>query len=158
MNITDPRSDAARRFAALVADVYELAGQLAVFGERIARQAGQSGARWKVLSAASVGGQTVPQLARRLGLARQSVQRVCDALEDEGLVEYRDNPDHRRSVRVELTSRGTQTLSKLSAAAAEWENPLARRMERSELERARTLVRSVLEQVRAHPPVNRRRQ
>jgi DNA-binding MarR family transcriptional regulator len=158
MSVPDPRSDAARRFAALVADVYELAGELAACGERIARHAGQSGARWKVLSAASVGGQTVPQLARRLGLARQSVQRVCDALEDEGLVEYRDNPDHRRSARVDLTSRGTQTLSKLSAAAAEWENPLARRMDRAELERARALVRPILGQLRAHPPAHRRRQ
>jgi DNA-binding MarR family transcriptional regulator len=153
----DPRTEAARRFALLVADVYELAGELGSCGERIARHVGQTGAHWKVLSAASVGGQTVAQLARRLGLTRQSVQRIADVLEVQELIEYRDNPEHRRSARVELTPSGAQTLLKLSVAAAEWENPLARRLEKSELERARAFLKAVLVQVRAHSPLTRRR-
>ena len=153
----DPRSPTAQRFAWLVADVYELAGELERAGEIVARSVAQSGARWKVLSAASAGGQTVAQLARRLGLARQSVQRVADTLEDEGLLAYEPNPDHLRSPRLALTVQGKQVLSQLSAAAAKWEDPLAARLPREELERARALIRNLVQLVRAHPPQRRKR-
>jgi DNA-binding MarR family transcriptional regulator len=158
MPLDDARSPPAQRFAWLVADVYELAGELERAGEALARAAGQSGARWKVLSAASVGGQTVAQLARRLGLARQSVQRVADALEHDRLVRYEANPDHQRSPRVVLTAQGEQVLTRLSTAAARWEDPLAAQMKRDELEQARSLIKAVLELVRKHPPQTRRRQ
>jgi DNA-binding MarR family transcriptional regulator len=152
----DPRSAAAQRFAWLVADVYELAGELERCGERIARSVGQTGARWKVLSAASVGGQTVPQLGRRLGLARQSVQRVADALEDEVLLRYEPNPDHQRSPRVALTAEGERVLEQLSAAAAAWEDPLAAGLQRAQLEQAREFIRGLVKRVREHPPRTRR--
>lgn len=153
----DPRSPDAQRFAWLVADVYELAGELERAGEVVARSVAQSGARWKVLSAASVEGQTVAQLARRLGLARQSVQRVADKLEDDGLLAYAANPDHMRSPRVALTTQGKQVLTRLSAAAAKWEDPLAAQLSREELEQARAFIRGMVELVRAHPPQRRKR-
>ncbi len=152
----DARSPNAQRFAALVADVYELAGELERCGERLAESAGQTGARWKVLSAASVGNQTVAQLARRLGLARQSVQRVADALEDEALIRYEANPDHQRSPRVALTPQGERMLERLSAAAAQWEDPLAERISRAELEGVRDSLRTLLELIRRYPPQPRR--
>jgi DNA-binding MarR family transcriptional regulator len=153
----DPRGPAAQRFARFVADIYELAGELERCGELLARSVGQTGARWKVLSAASVGGQTVPQLARRLGLTRQSVQRLADALEEDGLLRYQANPDHQRSPRTELTSLGERVLADLSAAAAAWEDPLAGRIEPSELERARRFAGALLQLIRQHPPKARRR-
>jgi DNA-binding MarR family transcriptional regulator len=155
--MSDPRSPAAQRFAWLVADVYELAGELERCGDALAKAAGQSGARWKVLSAASVDGQTVAQLARRLGLARQSVQRVADALEDDGLVLFEPNPDHQRSPRIALTAAGEQALARLSAAAAQWEDPLATHLRRDEVEQARTFIKALVQLVREHPPQTRRR-
>ncbi len=154
---TDPRSPAAQRFAWLVADVYELAGELERCGERIAKSVGQTGARWKVLSAASAGGQTVPQLARRLGLARQSVQRIADALEDEALLRYESNPDHLRSPRVALSAAGERVLERLSAAAADWEDPLAAGIARAELEQTRNSIRALVRLVRERPPQPRRK-
>ena len=157
MDATDNRTPGAERFALLVADVYELAGELGRCGESLAAAAGQTGARWKVLSAASAGGQTVAQLARRLGLARQGVQRVADALEDENLVRYEENPDHRRAPRVALTPQGEATLRRLSAAAARWENPLAARLRRSDLQQASNFIRALVQLVRQHPPATHRR-
>jgi DNA-binding MarR family transcriptional regulator len=154
--MADPRSAAAQRFAWLVADVYELAGELERCGEHLARSVGQTGARWKVLSAASAGGQTVAQLARRLGLARQSVQRVADVLEEEGLIRYEANPDHARSPRVALTAAGEQALARLSAIAAKWEDPLAARIGRAELEGTRKSIQALVQLVRQHPPQTRR--
>lgn len=155
--LKDPRTTPAQRLSRLIADVYELAGELERCGEVLARGVGQSGARWKVLSAASVGGRTVAQLARRLGLARQSVQRVADALEDDGLVRYVANPQHQRSPLVELTAAGEQTLGRLSEAAATWEDPFAGQIGRAELEQLRRSLRALLELVRQHPPQERRR-
>jgi DNA-binding MarR family transcriptional regulator len=155
--ITDARSPAAQRFAWLVADVYELAGELERCGEILAKSVGQSGARWKVLSAGSVGGQTVAQIARRLGLARQSVQRVADALEDEGLLRYEANPEHQRSPRVALTAAGEDALGRLSAAAARWEDPLAARLGRAQLEQTRDFIKTLVQLLRQHPPQTRRR-
>ena len=158
MQSDDPRSPAAQRFARLVADVYELAGELEGCGETLARSAGQSGARWKVLSAASVGGQTVAQLARRLGLARQSVQRLADALEEDGFLVFRPNPDHQRSPYAELTPSGARALARLSSAAAKWENPLAAHLDAGRLDEARAFIRMLLQLLRQRPPLNRRKE
>ncbi|HYD55316.1 MAG TPA: MarR family transcriptional regulator [Burkholderiales bacterium] len=155
--MNDPRTPAAQRFARFVADVYELAGELERCGETVAGSVGQTGARWKVLSAASVGGQTVAQLARRLGLARQSVQRVADALEDDGLLAYRPNPDHQRAPYAELSAAGQRTLARLSAAAAQWEGPLAARLDGHALQAAREFTQALVQLVRQHPPNSRRK-
>src|SRR3712207_3495790 len=64
----------------LIADVYELAGESRRTSEALAREVGQSAARWHVLSVVSDGPRTVGSASRRLGLARQSVQRVVDDL------------------------------------------------------------------------------
>lgn len=152
------RSAAAQRFASLVADVYELAGELGQCGEVLARSTGQTAARWKVLSAASVGGQTVAQLARRLGLTRQSVQRVSDALAADDLLRYDANPDHQRSPHLTLTPAGEDALMRLSAAAAKWENPFASRLSRGEVDQARAFIRTLLQLIRERSPQTRKPQ
>jgi DNA-binding MarR family transcriptional regulator len=63
---------------------------------------------------------TVAQTARTLGLARQSVQRVADVLETEGLVAYAENPSHRRARLVGLTETGRAALTAIQAAQRPW--------------------------------------
>jgi DNA-binding MarR family transcriptional regulator len=117
----------------LVADVYELAGSFRRLGDAIAGTVGQSQARWQVLSAVSGGGKTVPRIARRLGLARQSVQRVADLLVGDGLCDYLPNPDHKRSPLVRLTIKGETQLRKLSAAADHRHRELAQKVRAKDL-------------------------
>ena len=118
----------------LVADVYELAGSFRELGDTIARKVGQTQARWQVLSAASTGDKSVPQISRRLGYARQSVQRVVDLLVKDEVAEYIANPDHKRSPLVRLTSEGRSQLGKLTAAAEQIHWQLSRGLDRKELE------------------------
>jgi DNA-binding MarR family transcriptional regulator len=92
-----------------------------------------------------------------LGLTRQSVQRLADALESEGLSLYEPNPEHRRSPRVSLTAAGQRILTRLSAAAAKWEDPLAAQLPRAQVEEARAHIKALLQLVRQHPPQTRRR-
>jgi DNA-binding MarR family transcriptional regulator len=49
-------------------------------------------ARWQVMWIAGSGHLTVPSIARRLGITRQSVQRVADELVAEGLASFQPNP------------------------------------------------------------------
>ena len=105
--------------ALLVADLYQAAGLSRRLGEQIASAAGQTQARWQVLSVLSDGPRTVAQAARRLGTVRQAVQRLTRELVRDGLLAARDNPDHRTSPLFELTAEGRVVLARISAVAEE---------------------------------------
>jgi DNA-binding MarR family transcriptional regulator len=53
----------------------------------------------------------VPRIARSRGVSRQHIQTIVNELLDEGLVELRDNPAHRRSCLVALTAVGDATIA-----------------------------------------------
>jgi DNA-binding MarR family transcriptional regulator len=140
--------------ALLVADVYELAGTLRRHGEALAASAGQTQARWQLLSVVSDGASTVPQAARRLGVSRQAIQRVADDLDAEGLVRYRPNPDHQRSALLDLTPHGTETLAAITAAAHRWHSTIASDLDQSALEQTRKVLRQILRRIaEAHEPI-----
>src|SRR5215468_8305916 len=66
-------------------------------------------------SLALLGPLTVPQIAQMRPTSRQRMQRLADALAADGLVEFVDNPKHRRSKLVRLTRKGDARYCKLSA-------------------------------------------
>ena len=125
----------------LIADVYQLAGAFRMSGERIARSTGQTQAQWQLLSAASAGGKTVPRIARRLGYARQSVQRTADLLVKSGLAEFAANPDHQRSPYLELTTKGRDVLKRLGAAAEKRHLELAGQFNAADLRNCSQILR-----------------
>jgi DNA-binding IclR family transcriptional regulator len=88
-------------------------------GERIAATVGQTHARRMVLQAAQAGA-TVPDIARRLGLHRQGVQRIADELVAEGLARYDENPRHRLSKRFIVTDLGHAALISIAEAHTTW--------------------------------------
>src|SRR6516225_12128744 len=57
-------------------------------------------------SLALIGPLTVPQIAEMRPTSRQRMQRLADELAAEGIVEFIDNPKHRRSKLVQLTRKG----------------------------------------------------
>ena len=116
------RSELGDAFSELVVRVFRLEGMLAAAGDALAEPAGQSSARWRVLAAVEDEPRSVAQIARAWSLARQSVQRVADLLERDGLVVYEDNPAHRRAKLVRLTPDGRRTLQRIQSAQGEWAN------------------------------------
>ena len=116
-----------------VADVFHLAGEFRQLGNRIAHRVGQTQARWQVLSVVSDGPWTVAQIARRLGYARQSVQRTADQLIKENLAEYKSNPDHAKSQLIEITSQGKLVLARITRQADKWHLRLSAGLEESDL-------------------------
>ena len=136
----------AESYRLLVADVYELAGLSRRSSEQTAAEHGQTVARWHLMSVLSDRPYTVPAIARRLGLVRQSVQRVADELVAEGVVERSENPDHQRSPLYSLTEAGHATLRKI---VADSDADRTRRLNRAgvtvaELDAARDTIRKLL--------------
>ena len=125
--------DPATLLPLIVADIFELAGRFRADGEAIAATVGQTQARWQVLSAASGAPMTVPQIARRLGVTRQNVQRVADLLVKEAWAGFELNPDHRGSPHLVLTERGRTALAQLSKTAARAHAKLAARLAGSDI-------------------------
>ena len=66
-------------------------------------------------SLALLGPLTVPQIAQMRPTSRQRMQRLADELAAEGLVEFIDNPKHRRSKLVRLTPVGDARYRDLNA-------------------------------------------
>jgi DNA-binding MarR family transcriptional regulator len=141
------RSAAGDALSGLVVRVFRLNGLLAAEGDALARPAGQTTARWQVLAAVEDEPRSVADIARALGLARQSVQRVADVLEAGGLTRYEDNPRHRRARLVVLTDEGRARLTAIQAAQRPWADALGASIGERELRRLNELLDVVLERI-----------
>ena len=138
---------ASEQYRLLMADVYELAGLSRRTSEAIAKELGQTVARWHVLSVLSAGPCTVPATARRLGLTRQGVQRVADDLLAARLLQASPNPDHARSPLLTLTNRGQLVLEQLTQRSDAARGRLLHqaRITAEDLAAARTTLRALLQ-------------
>ncbi len=142
------RSVAGEAFSELVVQVFRLDGALSAAGDALAEPAGQTTARWRVLAAVEHEGRSVAQIARAWSLARQSVQRVADVLERDGLVRYEDNPAHRRAKLVVLTAHGREALARIQSAQRAWADELGARVGVEDLRAANAILARVLELLR----------
>lgn len=126
MALSAPPNDPLSRFSL---GVFDMNGLLLRSGDRVTQSIGQSSARWQVLGRAGYKPHTVAQMARDMGHARQSVQRIADVLVEEGLAVYQDNPDDRRADLLALTSRGAEVLDTIYALDRAWSRRLMKRLD-----------------------------
>jgi DNA-binding MarR family transcriptional regulator len=117
MESTGKPNDPLGRFAL---SIFGINGLLLRNGDRLTRSIGQSSARWQVLGRVGDQPQTVAQIARDMGHARQGVQRVADILAKEGLVVYQQNPANRRAPLLALTPHGADILRTIYSLNDEW--------------------------------------
>lgn len=117
-----PRATRNEALSELSLEVFRLTARLNTVAEQLARQAGLSSARWQVLGtiANAETPLSVAEIARRMGLQRQSVQRTADALEDDGFLTYVPNPRHRRAKLAALTAAGDDALERLRELRERW--------------------------------------
>jgi DNA-binding MarR family transcriptional regulator len=123
------RTAAGEAFTELILEVFRVNGRLLTAGDGLTRPTGQTSARWQVLGALDEEARTVADIGRRMGLARQSVQRTADLLEADGLVSYVDNPAHQRAKLATLTPRGRTTLEAITTRQIDWVNRLTARLD-----------------------------
>ena len=127
--MTDPNplpepTEAGAALTELMLETFRLNGRLVALGDRMTSVIGLSTARWQVLGAVNQGALTVSQIARNMGLRRQSVQRTVDHLTSEGLLELAPNPHHRRAKLVHLTASGEAKLHEVFTGHIAFTNQL----------------------------------
>jgi DNA-binding MarR family transcriptional regulator len=126
-------SPGGRAFSEVLVEVFRANGLLLAAGDRLAGPVGLTSARWQVLGVIDHAPATVAQVARTMGLTRQTVRQTADALVRERLVELTDNPAHRRARLMTLTDTGRTALRYVEQRQAGWANAIAERLPLSDL-------------------------
>lgn len=80
------------------------------------------------------------ELARRVGISRQSMQLLLESLESAELVSERGHPDDRRAKLIALTERGHELAAVAARELRALERELARRIGADEVEALRRIM------------------
>ena len=111
-------SDAQAVLSDIALTTFRLNGQVLALAEDLARPVGLTAARWQVLGAVLTEPLPVAAIAREMGMARQSVQRIADILVESGLADYSENPSHRRAKLLAPTDDGLAAVRRINPAHA----------------------------------------
>ena len=65
---------------------------------------------WRVIAVIRINPMTVSEVAKYLGLKRQSVQATVNQMKKRGLINFRKNPNHKTSPLVVLTKKGNDKV------------------------------------------------
>jgi DNA-binding MarR family transcriptional regulator len=143
----------------VILSIFRANGLLIASGDLLSASEGLTSARWQVIGAIALAERplTVPQIARRMGLTRQSVHATVNRLVADGLVELAANTDHRRSQLVRLTELGEETYAALDRRQARWVNRLASGIGRSELEATARVLEELCARLAAEGETGRAR-
>jgi len=129
----------------LILETFRLNGALLAAGDALVADLGLTSARWQVLGAVALEGRalTVAQIARRMGLTRQAVQRVVNDMVGAGLLALEDNPDHKRARLVALTGAGQAAYGEADRRQIAWAKGLCEGLEGRDLDTALTVMRGI---------------
>lgn len=131
--------------SALFIDIFRANAQLVAAGDQLVAPLGLTSARWQVLGTVAMAPipQPVAHIAREMGLARQSVQRLVNELVEAGLAELKDNPHHRRAKLVVLSAKGRETFSAIHKLQRPWVDTLAQGLDANEITVAANLLQTL---------------
>lgn len=126
----------------LILEIFQANGQLLAEGDRLSAEMGLTGARWQVMGALNIAQHplTVAQIARRMGLQRQSVQRLTDILVEQKLLAYHPNPEHKRAKLVAFTTRGREVIGKMEQIHRQWSSGILGDFSLEDLQQATALI------------------
>jgi len=129
----------------LVLEVFRLNGELIATGDDLVADLGLTSARWQVLGAIALAATplTIAQIARNMGLTRQSVQRIANDLAAEGFLRFAPNPHHQRAKLALLTDRGRKAYTGASARWAPKAAALSNGLKAKDIAAAVALLRHI---------------
>ena len=139
------RSAAGEILTELILEVFRLNGELLDAGNRLTKPFGLTSARWQVMGAIELAGTplTVAQIARRMGLSRQGVQRIVNDLSRLNMVKRAANMDHKRAPLISISPKGKKTMEKVNAAQVLWVNELSQGMSERGMRQAHRLLQDL---------------
>ncbi len=129
----------------IILETFRLNGALLEAGNQMTKPFELTSARWQVMGPVSEQSLTVAQVASRMGLARQGVQRIVNDLERLGMVTFESNPDHKRAPLIAVSKKGLATMKKINAAQSAWVNELADDLSERQLKQTLKVLKSVRE-------------
>ncbi|MEE7448804.1 MarR family transcriptional regulator [Methylobacterium radiotolerans] len=135
----------------LVVAVFRLNGELLAAGDTLVQDLGLTSARWQVLGAIALAPAPLPvaHIARNMGLARQSVQRLVGEMGADGLIRLAPNPHHRRAPLIAMTPRGADAYRQAMARNALWSDGLTEGLAPEAIEAAAALLQSLQRRIGA---------
>lgn len=132
-------------FTELILEVFRANRLLLDAGDVLTKPVGLTSALWQVLGVVEHGPIPVSNVARAMGLTRQGVQQTADSLERDGLIEYIENPHHRRAKLLKMTPKGRKALDYVQEQQASWANEIGEKQSLSRLQTAVKALRSLRE-------------
>lgn len=100
-------------------------------------------------SLALLGPLTVPQIAQTRPTSRQRMQRLADELAAEGIVEFIDNPKHRRSKLVRLTREGIARYRQMNIRLLKIASTMGAKLSETDIRKSIEIVRRLSDEMRA---------
>ena len=134
----------------IVLNVFKLNGYFLKAADCLTKDSELTSARWQVLGTVLHEQHPVAAIARSMGLARQSVQRIADILVAEGLAEYLPNPAHRRAKLLSSTDRGLNSIKKIRPKVVAWAGRVNDLIGEDEINDAERVIASLLTKLITH--------
>lgn len=133
----------------LILETFRLNGALLAAGNQLTEPFGLTSARWQIMGPIFEFKEpmTVAQIARRMGLARQGVQRIVNDLKKLGMIDFLHNPDHKSAPLIALSEAGRNAIVELNIAQAAWVNSLAEGLSENQIKQALNLMETVRKQL-----------
>ena len=137
-----PESNKANTLIKLMVETLKLAPKLQLEGDLLTKDLGLTSSRWGVLGflAAADKPLTVADLARRMDLKPQTVQRFVTALEEQGFLSLLENPDHKRAKLLRLSRKGEKALVKMQQREQQWASTLTQGMTNKDIAKATEIL------------------
>ena len=139
---TRAKTDQERLLASLILEVFRLNGRLLSVADGLVAKLGLSSAQWQVLGAIGMAASPEPvaRIARNMGLRRQSVQRIVNDLAEDEMIEFQENPYHRRAKLVLLTKKGRGVFEAAGQVGTPWMTSLVKDLDSKRILAAREVV------------------
>lgn len=143
-----PEPPAPTRAGALLTEAivttFRLNGRLMERAQELAAEGDITAAWWQVLGGVLDEPRSVADVGRRMGMARQGVQRVADLLVERGLAEYRPNPAHRRAKLLACTEAGAWAIRRIALAQGPWADRVGAQLGAERLEATLAAMRELI--------------
>ena len=135
----------------LILETFRLNGRLLAAGDALVRDLGLTSARWQILGAIALSPVPLPvaHIARNMGLTRQTVQKLVNELQSEGIVRFAPNPHHQRARLVLFTEKGRVAYEAARQRQRPWAQALADGLAADDIEGATVLLRAVRHKLEA---------
>jgi DNA-binding MarR family transcriptional regulator len=147
----DPIGDSkAEAVAELMLELAQCFFKIRALGQKAGFITGWGGGAFGFMRSLSLlGPLTVPQIAEMRPTSRQRMQRLANELAAKGLVEFIDNPKHRRSKLVRLTQKGDARYRELDARLLSIASTMGADLGEADIRKTITIVRQLSVDVKA---------